>query len=84
MKMKNNEIGTSEKKPKALRKVKYGSMAVITTAIVVAIVVVVNVMASVMEKRTPLKIDLTADKRYDLSDETIDALKILIMMLIFS
>lgn len=73
--MKNNEIETSEKKPKALRKVKYGSMAVITIAIVVAIVVVINIMASVMEKRTPLKIDLTADKRYDLSDETVDALK---------
>lgn len=75
MKMKNNEIETSEKKPKALRKVKYGSMAVITIAIVVAIVVVINVMASVMEKRTPLKIDLTADKRYDLSDETVDVIK---------
>ncbi len=75
MKMKNNQIEASEKKPKALRKVKYGSMAVITTAIVVAIVVIINIMASVMEKRTPLKIDLTPDKRYDLSDETVNALK---------
>ncbi len=80
--MKNNEketksTGTSAKKPGGMKKIKYGSMSIITTAIVVAIVIIVNFMAIEMEKRTPMKIDLTKDKRYDLSDETIDVLEAL-------
>lgn len=58
-----------------LKKVKYGSMSLVTIALVVAIVVILNIMASYMVKRAPLKLDLTADKRYELSDETIDFLK---------
>lgn len=58
-----------------LKKMKYGTMSLITIAIVCAIVIVLNVMATVMEKRRPMKIDLTGDNRYELSDETIDVLK---------
>ncbi len=82
--MKNNETETkkasaetSAKKPGGMKKIKYGSMSIITTAIVVAIVIIVNFMAIEMEKRTPMKIDLTKDKRYDLSEETIDILEAL-------
>ncbi len=50
-------------------------MSVITIIIVTAIVIVINFMAAEMEKRSPMKIDLTGDKRYDLSEETIDVLK---------
>jgi len=63
------------KKKGGVKKIKYGSMSVITIIIVTAIVIVVNFMAAEMEKRSPMKIDLTGDKRYDLSDETIDVLK---------
>lgn len=63
------------KKAGGIKKIKYGSMSVITIIIVVAIVAVINIMAGEMEKRRPMKIDLTGDKRYDLSDETIDVLK---------
>ena len=83
--MKKNETGTkaavqpSDKdasvKSGGIKKIKYGSMSIITIIIVVAIVVVINFMAAEMEKRNSMKIDLTGDKRYDLSDETIDALK---------
>ncbi len=66
---------TETKSSGAMKKVKYGSMSLITIAIVIAIVIVVNIMASLMEKRRPMKLDLTADNRYDLSDETIDVLK---------
>lgn len=74
----NNTAAAPEKTEAAsggLKKVKYGSMSLVTIALVVAIVVILNIMASYMVKRAPLKIDLTADKRYELSDETIDFLK---------
>ncbi|MBQ1518800.1 MAG: GldG family protein [Ruminococcus sp.] len=67
-----------EKAPKAkknLKRFKYGSMSVVIVALVLAIVVAVNIMASMLAKRSPLKIDLTPDKRYELSDESIDVLK---------
>lgn len=63
------------KKTGGIKKIKYGSMSVITIIIVTAIVVVINFMAAEMEKRSPMKIDLTGDKRYDLSEETINVLK---------
>lgn len=63
------------KKTGGIKKIKYGSMSVITIVIVTAIVVVINFMAAEMEKRSSMKIDLTGDKRYDLSEETINVLK---------
>ncbi len=65
----------SGKNTGGIKKIKYGSMSVITIIIVTAIVIVINFMAAEMEKRSPMKIDLTGDKRYDLSEETIDVLK---------
>ena len=83
--MKKNETETKnnikasaeapEKKKIGKKKLKYGTMSAITIAIVTAIVIVVNFMAVEMEKRTPMKIDLTKDKRYDISEETIDVLE---------
>lgn len=66
---------SSENASGKLKKVKYGSMSLITIALVIAVVVMFNLMASYMVKRSPLKIDLTADKRYELSDESTDFLK---------
>lgn len=57
------------------KKLKYGSMSLAMLALVVVIVVLINIMAGFMAKRSPLKIDLTADKRYELSDDTISYLK---------
>ena len=71
-----NTGSTAEKSSSvSLRKIKYGSMSLVTIALVVTIVVIFNLMASYLVKRRPLKLDLTADKRYELSDETIDFLK---------
>ena len=50
-------------------------MSIAVLCLVVAIVVVINVMVGMLAKRSPVKIDLTPDKRYDLSDESIEALK---------
>lgn len=60
---------------KNMKKLKYGSMSIVVICLVVAIVVVANIMVGMLAKRSPLKIDLTPDKRYDLSDESIDALR---------
>jgi len=65
----------AEKPKKNLKKLKYGSAFFTVIALVTAIVVVINLMAGVVSKRYPIKIDLTADKRYELSDETISVLQ---------
>lgn len=70
-----SEAAEAKNKKGLSRRVKYGSMSAVTIVIVMAILIVVNLMASIMERRTPMKIDLTPDKRYDLSDETINVLK---------
>ena len=70
--MKSN---SKEKKPKNFKKFKYGSMSMAVLILVVAIVVVLNIIVSLLMKRYPIKADLTADKRYELCDETIEVLK---------
>lgn len=57
------------------KKLKYGTMFYIIIALVVAVVVVMNIMLSVVAKRSPIKIDITPDDRYELSAESIDAVK---------
>ncbi|SEL20299.1 ABC-type uncharacterized transport system [Ruminococcus sp. YRD2003] len=57
------------------KKIKYGSMSLGIVVVVIAIVVLLNLMCGLVVKRYPVKLDLTSDKRYDLSDESIDALK---------
>lgn len=57
------------------RRIKYGSMFYIIIALVLAIVVVINIMVSMVAKRSPLKIDISPDNRYDLSEESINAMK---------
>lgn len=59
------------------KKLKYGSMFYIIIALVVAIVVVLNCMVSMVAKRSPIKIDITPDDRYELTEESINAVKAL-------
>ena len=66
---------SSPKKRVRGRKLKYGSMSVGIVIVVIAIVVLLNLMCGLVVKRYPVKLDLTGDKRYDLSEESIDALK---------
>ena len=71
-----NETGAvREKKPKNFKKLKFGSMSVIVMVLVIAIVIVINLMCSILSERYPLKLDLTPDKRYELSDDSIQAVK---------
>ena len=69
-------MSTKDKKDaKYTRKLKYGTMATVITAIVIAIVIIINIIMGVLMKRYPVKLDLTTDKRYELCDETVDFLK---------
>lgn len=63
------------KKAKNFKKLKYGTMFYIVIALVTAIVVVLNVIVNMIAKRSPLKIDITPDNRYELSEESINAVK---------
>ena len=62
------------KKPKNTRKLKFGSMSVVTIVLVIAIVIVLNIMSGLLMKRYPVKLDLTPDNRYDISQQSIDVL----------
>ncbi len=76
-----NQIEISEEKaekPKKVRntrKLKYGSASVVVVVLVIAIVIVVNLMSGMLTKRYPLKLDLTSDNRYELSEESIELMK---------
>ncbi len=65
----------TEKKPRNFKKFKYGSMSAAVLVLVVAIVVVINIIIGALMNRYPIKVDLTADGRYELCDETIEVLK---------
>ncbi len=67
-----------EKKPKKTRntkKLKYGSASLVVVVLVIAIVIVFNLMSGMLMKRYPLKLDLTSDNRYELSEESIELMK---------
>lgn len=74
----NEDSTVAEKKKKFSfnsRKFKYGSLATGITVIFIAVVVLINVLLGMIGNSHPLKVDLTANKLYDISDETIDYLK---------
>jgi hypothetical protein len=76
-KVTDTAAAANEKKPAGGfgKKIKYGSMSAAVMVLVIAIVIVANLICGMLMKRYPVKIDLTPDKRYDLSDETIGVLK---------
>ena len=61
-------------KSKLMKKFKYGTIATVTVVIVLAIVVLINIIMAMVTEKYPVKFDLTQDKRYELSQESIDFL----------
>lgn len=57
------------------RSFKYGSMATAFTAIFIAIVILLNVGITILAQKYPMNIDLTKDKDYGISQESIDYIK---------
>lgn len=60
------------KKLKFRKKLKYGTMATAVTAVVIVVVVLINVLVSML---ADVRIDLTEDHVYDVSEETVDYVK---------
>ena len=71
--MKNDTA--KEKKPFNKKKLKYGSVAVVITVVFIAVVVFVNLIAEILTAKKNLKLDLTAQKYYEVSQDTIDYIK---------
>lgn len=61
-----------EKKPFNKKKLKYGTVATVITVVFIAFVVVINLIAGVLTDRKDLKLDLTKEKYYEVSQDTID------------
>ncbi len=59
----------------ALKKLKYGGISTAITCIVVAVVIVLNILVSVLVEKYPLKLDLTEDAKFEISEESINYLK---------
>ena len=57
------------------RRFKHGTLATVMTVGLVAVVVLVNVIVGLLVERFPISIDLTDNKIFELSDESIDYLK---------
>lgn len=52
------------------RSLKYGGMATLLTVLLIVAVIIVNVVCGVLVEKFPLKADLTANKLFELTDET--------------
>lgn len=57
------------------RRFKHGTLATVMTIGLVAVVVLVNVIFSMLAARFPMDVDLTTNKIFEVSDQTIDYLK---------
>lgn len=54
------------------RSFRFGSMATAFTAVFVAIVILINVGLTIIAQKYPISVDLTKDKNYNLSQQTIE------------
>lgn len=55
----------------ASKKIRYGSLATGLTAAFVVIMIAVNIVCSLLVERFPLKVDLTEEKLFNISDESL-------------
>lgn len=59
------------KRPRLSRKFRLGTVATITTVVVIAAVLLLNVVMDVIETRYPLTLDLTAEGTYSISADSV-------------
>ena len=81
-----SETPETQKKKKKLsvatrKKLKYGSIATAITCVVVAVVILVNVLVNVLVEKYPLKLDLTEDAKFEISEESIKIANIVLKVL---
>ena len=65
--MKTNK----EKKVRNLRKLRYGTTSTAVTIVVIAAVVLLNVLVGILADRYPISLDLSKDKVFSLSEESV-------------
>ena len=58
-----------------IRRFKYGTLSTLITIIFICAVVLFNIIVGMLVERYPVKLDLTKNKIYEVSDKTIDYLK---------
>ena len=76
--MKKFNLKGAAKSKELGRRLKYGSLSIVLTVMVVVAVVLTNVVASMIVDRFPaLSIDTTENEYYELSDQSIDYIKTL-------
>ena len=70
----SKETAKEPKKKKSFnkKKLKYGSVATVITVVFIAVIVFINLIAGILTERKGLKLDLTPEKYYDISQQTID------------
>lgn len=57
------------------RRLRHGTMATVLSVCFVAAVVIINVIASILVERYPITVDLTTNKVFEISDESIEYIK---------
>ena len=70
-----SEETVQKPKKRLSQKWRLGTVAAVTTAIVVAVILLLNLVMDTLEKRYPLTLDLTSDGTYTLSQDSIDLAK---------
>ncbi len=65
------DIPVKKRKKGPNRKLRYGATATALTAVVIAGVILLNVVVGILNDRYPLNLDLTADKEFTLSEESV-------------
>ncbi|MDE6729881.1 MAG: GldG family protein [Oscillospiraceae bacterium] len=68
-------MADNQKKSGKSRKLKYGAVATAITCTVTAVIIILNILVSVLVEKYPLKLDLTEDAKFEISQESMDYLK---------
>ncbi|MBR5135239.1 MAG: GldG family protein [Clostridia bacterium] len=64
-------VGASQKKEGLKRKLRFGTVAMISTVVVVVVVLLLNMVMDTVESRYPITLDLTSDGTFSLSEESL-------------
>ena len=70
-----NSENKKEKRPFNKRKLKFGAAATVVTVFVIAAIVFINLIAGILTEKKGFKLDLTSEKYFDISQDTIDYIK---------
>lgn len=71
----DSSVQETVKAPRGSRKLRFGTIAAITTVMVIAVVLLLNVVMDTLEERYPLTVDLTADNLFTLDENSVTLAK---------